>query len=68
MSKPHILSADSCQPTAIRVMAWIKCIKCNNALHLVMPGKKTPYWLCQDGERELEAGQEIEVEYIELNE
>ena len=47
------------------VEAWVTCAKCNNAKHRVLPGEKTPYWLCQDERCELKLGQEIEVEYIE---
>ena len=47
------------------VWAWVKCAKCNNAKHLILPGDKTPYWWCQDEKQQLREGQEIEVEYVD---
>ena len=58
---PHIFIKDKEK----RVRAWVKCPKCNNSLHLVLPGEKSPYWWCQDERQELKPGQEVEVEYLE---
>jgi len=46
------------------VKAWVKCRKCNDARHLILPGEKTPYWWCQGEKKQLKAGEEIEVEYL----
>jgi len=64
MIYPHTIENEGYQ----RVRAWVKCVKCNNALHLVLPGENTPYWWCQDKKCELAPEQEIEVEYIEEEE
>jgi len=60
MIYPHIIEDDK----EISVEAWVKCPKCNNAYHRILPGKLTPYWYCQDEKQELKAEQEIEIEYI----
>ena len=64
MIYPHTIESGQIR----RVRAWVKCSKCNNAKHLILPGDKTPYWWCQDEKQQLKRGQEIEVEYIESEE
>lgn len=44
------------------VEAWVRCSKCNGALHRIFPGEKTPWWMCQDEKCQLKEGQEIEIE------
>ena len=52
-------------PSVETANVWFICAKCNNSWHRVIPGKKAPYWWCQDEKVELKGGDEVEVEDIE---
>ena len=62
MIEPHIIQNNG-QPQVVE--AWVKCSKCNNSMHRILPGQKTPYWWCQDEKQQLQEDEEIEVEYLD---